>query len=253
LSWFSGSFDHPRINAGEFYWYVFALPRRRRYRRDHYFVCDYLQMRAWVLDFAAPLGRDHRDHASWRADLRIFTDDPEERTGYFRWGDEVPLPTAPPGREILLGNIATIPELGLLGKPVGAFGPGGESIAHLRLKLYVASRPAEFGLSTAAHAIVEYPFRTGDRVDVMFENHRPDRTVAEIELDGEENVCVGIHQAVKYRSLAQVDAGWSLMSPRVRSLVVAYETNYPRAIDLAGRYDVDLATVERELVVAGAV
>ncbi len=39
-------------------------------------------MREWVLDFDAPLGRDHRDHFTWRADLRIFDESPEV-TGYF--------------------------------------------------------------------------------------------------------------------------------------------------------------------------
>jgi hypothetical protein len=38
---------------------------------------------------------------------------------------------------------------------------------------------------------IEHRFATGDRVDVMFGNHAPDRTVVEIEVEGEENVCVG--------------------------------------------------------------
>jgi hypothetical protein len=42
-------------------------------------------MREWVLAFTAPLGDTHRDHASWRADLRLY---PGEQAGYFRWGDE---------------------------------------------------------------------------------------------------------------------------------------------------------------------
>jgi hypothetical protein len=66
-------------------------------------------------------------------------------------------------------------------------------------------------------------------------------------------VCVGIHQAVKYRSLAEVDAGFPLLSPRVRSLVVAYETRYPKAIQLAKNYDVSLQQVDRSLVLASAV
>jgi len=88
LDWFAGSFDPPVINRESFHWYVFAIPRLGQRRRDHYFICDCLQMRDWVPEFAAPLGRDHRDHNTWRADLRVFPDDPEERIGYFRWGDE---------------------------------------------------------------------------------------------------------------------------------------------------------------------
>lgn len=44
-TWFSGSYDQPTINNTSFYWYVFAIPARRRYRADHYVFCDYLQVR----------------------------------------------------------------------------------------------------------------------------------------------------------------------------------------------------------------
>jgi hypothetical protein len=46
------------------------------------------------------------------------------------------------------------------------------------LKLYVAGHPHEFGMSATAVTHVDYCFATGDRVDVMFENHLPDRTIA---------------------------------------------------------------------------
>jgi hypothetical protein len=153
-----------------------------------------------------------------------------------------------------LDNVATVhEELEIVRSRVGTFGPGGESAAHRRLKLYVASHPADFGLSAQARSQVEYRFQTGDRVDVMFENHAPDRTVVEVEIAGEDNICVGIHQAIKYRSLAESERGYPLLSNRVRSLVVAYDTEYPRAVDLAGRYDIDLQAVDRELVLATAV
>jgi hypothetical protein len=120
------------------------------------------------------------------------------------------------------------------------------------LKLYVASHPLEFGLSAAAVAHVEYSFTTGDRVDVMFENHLPDRTVVEVEVEGERQLCIGIHQAIKYRSLAAADAGFPLLTSRVRSLVVAYAVDYPKALDLAERYDIPLLAADRETVLAGA-
>jgi hypothetical protein len=120
------------------------------------------------------------------------------------------------------------------------------------LKLYVAGHPREFGLSAAAVPHVEYSFATGDRVDVMFENHLPDRTVIEVEVEGEKEICIGIHQAIKYRSLAAADAGYPLLTSRVRSLVVAYSTDYPKACELADRYDIPLFPVDREIVLAGA-
>lgn len=253
LNWFSGGYDPPVINGSPFYWYAFAIPRGKRYRRDHYLLCDYLQIRAWVLDFDAPLGNDHRDHNLWRADLRVFVEDPLEKTGYFRWGDEPIGTTSRPGRVFRLDNVTTITDATLAGVPVGAIGPGGESAAHRLLKLYVAGHPVEFGLTAVARPSVEYGFQTGDRVDVLFENHEPDRTVVEVEVAGEQNICVGIHQAVKYRSLAEIDVGFPANSGHVGSIVVAYETNYGRAHDLADRYDISLISVDRRHVLQTAV
>lgn len=248
LSWFDGGFDPPVIHHRPFHWYVFAIPRRGNLTREHYLVCDYLQIRDWVLDFSAPLGRDHRN---WRADLRVFHDDPEERSGYFRWGDE-PVGSEPkPSRVFELDNGATVVEAPLMTQRVGVFGPGGESSAHRQLKLYVAAHGTDFGMSHAATALVEHQFRTGDRVDVMFHNHEPERTVVEIEVTGEGNICTGIHQAIKYRSLAEVEGGYDRLSPTVRSLVVAYDTTYPTAVALADRYDVDLVAVDPRRVLAG--
>jgi hypothetical protein len=249
LGWFGGGYDLPVIHKTAFYWYAFAIPERGMYLADHYFICDYLQMREWVLAFTAPLGDTHRDHASWRCDLRLY---PRERVGYFRWGDEPLGVSEQPGRVFEVDNLATIAIPPPTGQHVGGYGAGGESAAHKLLKLYVAGHPLEFGLSAAAIAHIEYPFATGDRVDVMFENHLPDRTVIEVEVEGEHEVCVGIHQAIKYRSLAAADAGYPLLTSRVRSLVVAYATEYAKARELADQYEIPLVSVNREKVLTGA-
>src|ERR1022692_1243797 len=249
LGWFNGGCDQPVINKTAFYWYAFAIPNLGRYRADHYLICDYLQMRDWVLAFTAPAGNTHRDHVGWRADLRLY---PGEQAGYFRWGDEAIGVTEQPGRVFEADNLATIAIPPPAGQHVGGYGPGGESAAHKLLKLYVAGHPLEFGLSAAAIPHVEYRFTTGDRVDVMFENHLPDRTVIEIEVDGEPEICIGIHQAIKYRSLAAADAGYPLLTSRVRSLVVAYTTEYARARELADRYDIPLISVNRDKVLTPA-
>jgi hypothetical protein len=249
LGWFSGGYDQPVIRRTPFYWYAFAIPERGMYRADHYFICDYLQMREWVLSFTAPLGNSHRDHAYWRADLRLY---PGEQTGYFRWGDEPVGVGEQPDRVFEVDNLATVTMPPPPGQHVGGYGTGGESAAHKLLKLYVAGHPVEFGLSAKAIAHVEYPFTTGDRVDVMFENHIPDRTVIEVEVEGEREVCIGIHQAIKYRSLAAADAGYPLVTSRVRSLVVAYSTEYAKARELADRYDIPLLSVDREKVLTAA-
>jgi hypothetical protein len=249
LDWFTGGYDQPVINKTAFYWYVFAIPNLGRYQADHYFICDYLQMRDWVLAFTAPQGNTHRDHADWRADLQLY---PGEEAGYFRWGDEPVGVGEEPARVFEVDNLATVAIPGPAGAHVGSYGAGGESAAHRLLKLYVASHPLEFGLSRAAVPHVEYRFATGDRVDVLFENHLPDRTVIEVEVDGEQQVCVGIHQAIKYRSLAAVDAGYPLLTSRVRSLVVAYVTDYAKARQLAHQYDIPLISVDRDHVLAPA-
>lgn len=249
MRWFAGSYDQPMIHRTPFYWYVFAIPARRRYREDHYVIFDYLQIRDWVLAFAAPLGNDHRDHKLWRCDLRLY---PDEQTGYFRWGDEPPGRDDQPGRVFDVDNLATVGMPAPAGQHVGRFGPGGESVAHRMLKLYVAAHPLEFGMSAAAIPHVEYSFATGDRVDVMFENHLPDRTVIEVEVEGEQQLCIGIHQAIKYRSLAAADAGFPLLTSRVRSLVVAYSIEYPKARELAERYEIPLLAADRQSVLAGA-
>lgn len=249
LAWFHGSYDPPAINRYPFHWYAFAIPRMGPWHAPHYLICDFLQVRQWVLDFV-PTGNDYRDQLTWRADLRPFLSG--ETQGYFRWGDEPLGRDDDPSRVFELDNVATVGELPPLGHHVGTFGPGGESSAHKLLKLYVAAHPLEFGLTSTATAHVEYPFVTGDRVDVLFQNHFPDRTVVEVEVAGESNICIGIQQAIKYRSLAAVDAGYDLHSPRVGSLVAAYETAYPRAVRLAERYEVSLMPVDRRLVLAPA-
>ena len=50
---------------------------------------------------------------------------------------------------------------------------------------------------------MEYSFVAGDRVDVMFENHLPEQTAVEIEVEDDNNLCIGIHQTVKYKSLME--------------------------------------------------
>jgi hypothetical protein len=85
----------------------------------------------------------------------------------------------------------------------------------------------------------------------MFENHLPDRTVIKVEVEGEREVCVRIHQAIKYRSLAAADAGYPLLTSRVRSLVVAYSIDNAKARELADRYDIPLMSVSREKILTG--
>lgn len=246
LGWFAGGYQRPKIQREEFHWYVFAIPSLGRRRSDHYLVCDYLQMRQWVLEFSAPKGNDHRDHTDWRADLRIS----ESRgDGYFRWGDEPIDFVGSLTRSFPLDNIASVAaQRNQPTVPVGSFGGTGESEAHRLLKLHVAAHPTILGLSPHADAETEHSFRTGDRVDVFFRNHEPERTVVEIEVEGRENLITGIHQAIKYRSLAEAADNYPLQSPRVRAYVVAYDTQYAGVSEAAAQYQVGVVAVDRRSV-----
>lgn len=78
---------------------------------------------------------------------------------------------------------------------------GGESAAHLELKAYVAEHPELIGLPKSSIAYVEYPFPTGDRVDVAFQVNDNRWAVVEIELEGAIQNLIGLFQVVKYRAL----------------------------------------------------
>jgi hypothetical protein len=150
----------------------------------------------------------------------------------------------------VVGRAHQIAQLGL---HVGTTGAGGESEAHRRLKLYVARRPDLLSLRATAGAEIEHRFITGDTVDVLFRNHDPLRTVAEIEIAGTENIVIGVHQAIKYRSLAAAESQIRLDDPdELAAYVVSYEKAGQRAYDFAGSYNVELVTVDRQEVLAPA-
>jgi len=254
LDWFEGKYEQPKIQKGEFYWYVFAIPSFGRYSREHYLICDYLQIRDWVLEFKAPLGRDHRDHNDWRADIHVDKSLSNETQAYFRWGDEPAGEWIYPNRIARLDNIAIVAHktvINGLGLHIGTSGFGGESEAHRRLKLYVAKHPEMLLLRSTAKSEVEHRFLTGDICDVLFINHGPLRTVAEIELAGTQNIIIGIHQAIKYRSLAAAESNIPLDDySELAGYVVSYESGGQEAEDLAGAYNIELSTVDRKKVLA---
>ena len=254
LGWFTGGMERPRIQRGEFHWYVFAIPTLGRLQRPHYLICDHLQVREWVIEFTAPLGRDHRDHKDWRADIQVDRGLSGETQAYFRWGDEPPGLWIRDSRVVRLDNAsvaANSSQIAQLGLHVGNTGAGGESEAHRRLKLYVAHHPTLLSLNSTAECEIEHRFITGDVVDVLFRNHGPLRTVAEIELAGTENIIIGIHQALKYRSLAAAEGGlnaYDVADPRAH--VISFEDGGGEAHRLAAAYNVNLVTVDRSAVLA---
>jgi hypothetical protein len=174
LGWFTGGYDPPAIRKTAYYWYAFAILKMGRYRADHYFICDYLQMREWVLAFTAPLGNTHRDHADWRSDLRRY---PGEEAGYFRWGDEPAGMDEQPERVFAVDNLAAIATPPPAGQHAGGYGAGGESAAHKLLKLYVAGHPARVRPERCRGRSCRVPVchRGPGRRDVRESPARPDR------------------------------------------------------------------------------
>jgi len=177
------------------------------------------------VEFAAPKGRDHRDHSDWLANIVVDRRLSRETQGYFRWGDEPVGVWVYVSRVVGLDNIEAAANqaiLANLGKKVGAVSSTGESEAHKRLKLFVLERPTLVGLNPTAIGEIEHLFCTGDRVDVLFNNHGPKRCVIEVELGAPDQILVGIHQAIKYRSLAAAEMLLPIRLPDVSAYVVAY-------------------------------
>lgn len=81
-------------------------------------------------------------------------------------------------------------------------GPGGEGEIHKKMKAAIAADPGgvlgEVGLKFVR---VEYPFATGDRIDVLLQDRAGRYVVVEIEPDCAEKEIAGPLQCMKYRAL----------------------------------------------------
>jgi acetylornithine deacetylase/succinyl-diaminopimelate desuccinylase-like protein len=124
---------------------------------------------------------------------------------------------------------------------------GGESEEHKALKQFIADHPERVGLKPDAIAHIEHTFRTGDRVDVLFKGGGREVTAVEIEVEGEEYLMTGAHQAVKYRALAAAAEGIVDVGPShsTRAVLAAYVTDYPKVWDFCNRYGIDMVRVDR--------
>jgi hypothetical protein len=103
--------------------------------------------------------------------------------------------------------------------PIGGGYGGGESDAHLNLKSFVAQNPEKIGLPKNAIAWVEFPYLSGDRVDVKFDIPSGRAAVVEIETI---DTLPGAHQCVKYRALLEAALGHSIGSGFVEAILVAH-------------------------------
>lgn len=124
---------------------------------------------------------------------------------------------------------------------IGGFG-GGERREHRELKEYVASNPLSVGLPENSSATVEFPFLSGDQVDIKFD--LPDGSAAIVEIET-INPFPGAHQCIKYRALLESALGYELGSGKVRAILVAHRfDNKTRAF--ASAYGIELVELRLE-------
>ena len=151
--------------------------------------------------------------------IGLLGDHPQRDTLLRAVGAEV---TPRPVRRLPLADSATF---------VGGFA-GGESDAHRRLKEFVAANPVKVGLPRNARAQIEFPYISGDQVDVRFDMSDGSAAVVEIEtIDG----WTGAHQCIKYRALLEAELGQPLGSGRVSAIIVAHSFD-ARTLAFADRY-----------------
>jgi hypothetical protein len=132
-----------------------------------------------------------------------------------------------PERDVLLRAVAPqvqprpVRRLPIIGG--GSFGgggfAGGESDAHRMLKEHVAANPAKVGLPRGSKPTVEFPYQSGDQVDVKFD--LPDGSAAIVEIETIDG-WTGAHQCIKYRALLEAARGHTLGSGRVQAILVAH-------------------------------
>ena len=143
----------------------------------------------------------------------------------------------------LLGNTSDRDRLyGSLGGKVSpttartaGYGGGGEGEAHRELKLRVAADSTLIGLPADAKVSVEHSFKSGDRVDLLFE-YEGRSTVVEIETTV---TLPGAHQCIKYRALREAELGLAIGVAEVEAVLVANSFDQP-TIDFASQYGIRL-------------
>ncbi len=97
---------------------------------------------------------------------------------------------------------------------------GGESDAHRNLKKYVAAHPEKIGLPRGALPDIEFPYLSGDQVDIKFD--LPDGSAALVEIETIDGR-TGAHQCIKYRALLEAARGEPIGGGRVRAVLVAHQ------------------------------
>ena len=98
--------------------------------------------------------------------------------------------------------------------PTGGKG-GGEGPVHKSLKEFIAAHPEEALKEQGLRKLeVEYPFVTGDRIDVLLEDIDGRLVTVEVEVDCDDTEVAGPLQCMKYRSMIAYLLGRSVAEVR---------------------------------------
>lgn len=120
------------------------------------------------------------------------------------------------------------------------YGQGGEGAAHKQLKLYVAQHPELLGLGKVEEVVIEHPFPSGNRVDLLVRLANGRDAVVEIETT---IPLPGCHQAIMYRTLRTVELEKPLIDDCVFAILVAHGFD-PETRAVAESYNVRLLDVK---------
>jgi hypothetical protein len=103
-----------------------------------------------------------------------------------------------------------------------AFGSGGESPEHKRLKTFMAQHPEKVGLPAAVGpGDIEKALRSGDILDVFF-GHGQDHIAVEVKsaLSNDADIVRGMFQCVKYRSVLEAQQAVDGLPQSARAILV---------------------------------
>lgn len=116
-------------------------------------------------------------------------------------------------------------------------GPGGEGEIHKRMKELIAADPARVLGETGLQLVrMEYPFPTGDRIDVVLKDEFGRYVVVEVEPDCAADELAGPLQCMKYRALLAYVLGRPVAE--VRSILVS-RTIHADVRNKCQRYEID--------------
>jgi hypothetical protein len=111
-------------------------------------------------------------------------------------------------------------------KTGGLYNPYGSegSPEHRDLRDYIAANPSKIGISIDVKGITEYPLKSGDSIDVVFED---DNSVVAVEVkserSGNDDIERGLYQCIKYAEVLKAEDRVNKKSREISCVLVLAE------------------------------